>query len=54
MLIQLEVEAQSTEEGDFDKFLDMEMYMTGAASQNDIKVWCYLCCTWMGWDFIGF
>ena len=37
MLTKLEMEAVSTEDAKFDKFLEMEMYMTGASS-NDIQV----------------
>ena len=32
-----QLEAQEAEDGTFDRFLNMQMYMTAAASKNDMK-----------------
>ena len=38
MLTQLETEMQATQDEEFRNFLHMDMYMTGAATMNDLKV----------------
>jgi hypothetical protein len=33
----MQLEAQESEDGSVDRFLEMQMYMTAAASKNDMK-----------------